>query len=512
MSAVTLPSRARLGVDVLAYGLALGIMGDLLLRAAPWGLNFSIWICALMAVGYWLVRRYDLPVSNDFSWLALSVVLCAAAFVRHDSQALQLIDLATLVVLLSLTALATQGGQIRLRGISTYVNATIVASAHAWFGTPRLLFSEIAWRDVQGQGRWREVRAVAIGLLVAAPLLVLFGGLFAQADAGFASLVSRVQIDLPTLIGHVVLTTVVGGLSAGALRGATMGTPEIAGLGERTASPELGFTSAVTALGALNLLFLVFVTLQVRYLFGGAAVIAETTGLTVAEYARRGFFELVTASALVLPVLLVADWATLVEGSRQRNIFRLLAGLLVALVGVMLISALQRMLLYVNAFGLTELRLYTTAFMVWLGGVFVWFTLTVLMDGRPRFAFGALAQALVVLGALHVVNPDALIARVNLTLPGQRCDACFSDTDERYNHPIDANYIARELSADAVPVLLAEFWRVPDKAAVARALLERWGPELPTDWRSWDWSEWHARRLVAANAALLKDYELLKHY
>jgi hypothetical protein len=514
MSAVTLPSRSRLGVDVLAYGLALGIMGDLLLRAAPWGLNFSLWICALMGVGIWLVRRYQLPVSTDFSWLALSVVLCAVAFVRHDSQALQLIDLATLVVLLSLTALAAQGGQIRLRGISTYINATIVACAHAWFGTPRLLFSDIAWSDTQERSRWGQLRAVALGLLIAAPLLIVFGGLFVSADAAFASLVDSVKIDIPTLAGHVILTLVIGGLSAGALRGAFIGTRETAGLGERTASPELGFASAVTALGALNLLFLVFVTMQVRYLFGGATVIAETTGLTVADYARRGFFELVTASALVLPVLLVADWATLVEGSRQRNIFRLLAGLLVTLVGVMLISALQRMLLYVNAFGLTELRLYTTAFMVWLGGVFVWFTLTVLMDGRPRFAFGALAQALVVLGALHLANPDAVIARVNLTTPGRWCDGCLSQAHVRYifNHTIDADYIARRLSADAVPVLLVEFWRVSDKAAVARTLLERWGPESPTDWRSWDWSEWQARRLVAANAALLKHDELLKHY
>jgi uncharacterized protein DUF4153 len=503
MTAVMLPSRSRLGVDVLAYGLSLGIMGDLLLRAAPWGLNFSLWICALMGVGFWLVRRYRLPVSPDFSWLALSVVLCAAAFLRHDSQTLQLIDLATLVVLLSLTALATQGGQIRLRGISTYVNATFVACAHAWFGTPRLLFNEIAWKHVQGQGRWREVRAVAIGLLVALPLLVVFGALFAQADAGFASLVNSVQIDFPNLIGHVVLTTVVGGLAAGALRGATMGTPETAGLGERTASPELGFTSAVTALGALNLLFLVFVTLQVRYLFGGAAVIAETTGLTVAEYARRGFFELVTASALVLPVLLVADWATLVEGSRQRNIFRLLAGLLVALVGVLLISALQRMLLYVNAFGLTELRLYTTAFMVWLGGVFTWFTLTVLTDGRPRFAFGALAQALVVLGALHVANPDALIARVNL---GKFTYALYDGSSRLV--PPDGDYLFTSLSADAVPVLLDRLTRLPPPAQsdMARTLLRRWGPgaETQPDWRTWNWSEWQARRLVAARAGDLE--------
>jgi hypothetical protein len=499
MSVVTLPSRSRLGVDVLAYGLALGIMGDLLLRAAPWGLNFSLWICALMGVGIWLVRRYQLPVSSDFSWLALSVVLCAVAFVRRDSQALQLIDMAALVGLLSLTALATQGGRIRLRGISTYLVATVLACAHAWFGTPRLLFSDSPWKEAES-GRWKELRAIGLGLLVAAPLLLVFGGLFVSADAEFESLVKSLQIDIPTLASHVVLTGVIGGLAAGALRGAVMSPPETAGIGERTSSPELRFTSAITALGALDLLFLIFVTLQLRYLFGGAAVIVETTGLTVSEYARRGFFELVTASALVLPVLLVADWATLVEGSRQRRVFRVLAGALVALVGVLLVSALQRMLLYVQTFGLTELRLYTTAFMVWLGGVFVWFALTVLKDGRPRFAFGALAQALVVLGALHFANPDALIARVNL---GRATRTLI--TGSYTSHPLDAAYLSSTLSADAVPVLLEALPRLPpeEQAVVEDHLRSRWGCGTDSsDWRSWNWSEWRARKLVGARWVL----------
>jgi len=196
-----------------------------LLRAAPWGLNFSLWICALMGVGIWLVRRYQLPVSSDFSWLALSVVLCAVAFVRRDSQALQLIDIGALVGLLSLTALATQGGRIRLRGISTYLVATVLASAHAWFGTPRLLFSDSPWRDAQSGGRWKELRAIGLGLLVAAPLLLVFGGLFVSADAEFESLVKSLQIDIPTLVSHVVLTGIIGGLSAGALRGSGSGRP-----------------------------------------------------------------------------------------------------------------------------------------------------------------------------------------------------------------------------------------------------------------------------------------------
>jgi hypothetical protein len=54
-------------------------------------------------------------------------------------------------------------------------------------------------------------------------------------------------------------------------------------------------------LGLLDLLFLTFVVIQVRYLFGGAGRVAATAGLTHTEYARRGFFELVTVTALALP-------------------------------------------------------------------------------------------------------------------------------------------------------------------------------------------------------------------
>lgn len=493
MTATVLPAsrRTTLGLEVLAWGLGLGLLGDLLLRATPWGANFSVWVCALMAVGVWLVRRYQLPASSDFPWLVLSVVLCAIAFVRRDSRALQLIDIATLVGLLSLTALAAQGGRIRMRGVSAYIAATCLACAHAWFGAPRLVFVDIPWREVQAAGRWRRLRAIAIGLVIAVPLLVVFGGLFVAADATFESLVDSVHLDVPTLASHVFLTGAIGCLAVGALRGASMGVAETSGVGERATSPALRFISTATALGALDLLFLVFVALQVRWLFGGMTVITTTTGLTIADYARRGFFELVTASALVLPVLLVADWATLRENPRERTAFRILAGLLVAMVGVLLVSALQRMLLYVGAFGLTEQRLYTTAFMVWLGGVFVWFAWTVLRDHRPRFGFGALLHGIVVLGALHLANPDGLIARVN--------------TSMETSVPLDASYLAETLSADAVPVLLDALPHLPpaQRFAMAQRLQQRWGTIDRPDWRSWNWSEAQARDLVRSRMAEL---------
>src|SRR3712207_9305529 len=111
-------------------------------------------------------------------------------------------------------------------------------------------------------------------------------------------------------------------------------------------------------LGLLDLLFLTFVVIQVRYLFGGAARVAATAGLTYAEYARRGFFELVTVTALALPLLLIAHWLLRTETRAHERLFKALARIMVVLLFVVVASALQRMYLYQQEFGLTELRLY----------------------------------------------------------------------------------------------------------------------------------------------------------
>ena len=56
-------------------------------------------------------------------------------------------------------------------------------------------------------------------------------------------------------------------------------------------------------LGVLDALFLAFVAVQATVLFGGHAHVLETEGLTYAEYARQGFWQLLWVSALTLLVL-----------------------------------------------------------------------------------------------------------------------------------------------------------------------------------------------------------------
>jgi len=155
-------------------------------------------------------------------------------------------------------------------------------------------------------------------------------------------------------------------------------------------------------------------------------------------------------------------------------VFRVLAGVLVALLFVVMVSAVQRMRLYQAAYGLTELRLYTTAFMGWLGIVLAWFAATVLRGQAGRFPRGAVMSGFAVVAALNVLNPDALIARTNLDRAGR-------------TGKLDARYLAG-LSADAAPTIAGTLqWLevAPQDDCVLRSGLR---DELRTrhDWRGWN--------------------------
>jgi hypothetical protein len=164
---------------------------------------------------------------------------------------------------------------------------------------------------------------------------------------------------------------------------------------------------------------------------------------------------------------------------RPSRIVRGLCGGLVVLVLVIVASALQRLWLYQQQLGLTELRIYTTGVALWLAVVFLWLAATVLRGRRHLFATGAVFAGFVATLAINVLNPDALIARTNLSRPN-----------------VDGTYLGT-LSDDAVPTLLARVGGLepPLRQELARALLAR--SAAPESRLSWNASRQHAATLLA---------------
>jgi hypothetical protein len=317
---------------------------------------------------------------------------------------------------------------------------------------------------VRGGASWTALRV----LLLTVPLILVFSILLSRADPVFASVFSVPAIDAELVMSHVVIAGAFAWWSAGWLRGALLGVSRRPALPDRLPL-QLGLPEITTSLGSVIALFAVFVALQVRWLFGGADVVLATTGLTVAEYARRGFFELVAVATLVLPLIL--GTRALIEDERIRRRHRQLSLVLLALMGAIMASALLRMQLYVSHYGLTVDRLYATVMMIWLGVVAVAMARTVL-GGWPRpFASITVLSAFGTLIGLNVVNPDLLVARVNLG----RTSA---------SQGVDYEYLAR-LSGDAIPAVAQALGDAPASAsscAAARHLRERWLQNEPVDW------------------------------
>ena len=470
-------------VRCVCIALVLGIVADLMLRVRPWGLNVFVF-AGCLAAGIAV-----LAPDRRKAW-ALPIAVYGAFFVWRDSPVLRGMNLVAMVTLAVTVALPQAVARISRTAFVQYVGAACDAVIGMSAGLSQSMHDILvrAWpgpATAEVRASWIRVGASgAIGLCIAFPLVFVFGTLFVSADLAFRTFVQHIfDAEWDTIIQHILTITVVAWLCGGFLHVAATDARVGFPLERSAAALRLESLSVFIPLTLLNGLFLIFVAVQFRYFFGDASLIVDPAGPTYSEYARQGFFQLVAVAVLALFVLYAGDWLQRDASAQARAWFRRLAGLLIALVYLVMASALHRMYLYYDAYGLTQLRFYTTAFMLLLGIVLVAFCSTVLWGNRDRFVMIALSLAWGAVVALHLVNPDSMIVRANTA----RALAGAS---------FDAKYHGR-LSADAAPALMR--LTAIENAPVARERMKSKLSEQSTDWRTWNWSRHVARELLGSD-------------
>lgn len=512
---------------ILLEALFLGGLGDSLIREGP-GIGLFLWVIAFTITVVRLILRRGEPVRREqIGWMATMLVF-AGFFAWRNSGDLLFYDFLAMAGAGLLLA-ATLGAASPIRSIlgqrvRDLASALIFAVRTSVAG----VVAPIRESELGAPKSWYQGRAGAglRALVLAIPLLLVFGLLFANADPVFGSLLALPDIRLDIIASHVFVAGFVTWATAGWLHGAfaTVAPPPRR---EGQLSISLGALDLTAILGGLVALFAAFVAVQVGWLFGGERLVRSTTGLGYAEYARHGFFELVWVSLLVLPVLLgtralVPDADTVAV---RRH--KLLAMPLLVLVGGVMASALGRMALYVHYYGPSTARLYASVFMVWLAVVFAWFGLTILRGRTRDFAAGMTITGLLTLAGLNLVNPQALVARASIDRAGAAllvsdsigASSRATDAARASSSPIDYPYLTRRLDGDAatevVRALIAPPVAPPTSAAreaeirmrcdAVRSLLGRWGSKAAaTDWRRWDVGAWRAREAVRSHEGALR--------
>jgi MFS family permease len=298
-----------------------------------------------------------------------------------------------------------------------------------------------ARRAVPESGFTGGPSAARVGIVTAITvvLALVFGGLFASADPAFGRLIDHLvpEWDLAEVVAH---TFVFGIVLCFVLFGGYLVrfAPKLDALAPRPMRSVPNWEWAVP-LAVLDVLFIGFVAIQATVLFGGHEHVLQTEGLTYAEYARQGFWQLLWVSALTLLVLSGVIRVGGRKASSDRRLLRILVGTLCATSVVVVISAIHRMWLYQQAYGFSVQRLVVITIELWLGAVFILVAVAgIRMTGQWLARAILMAGAVALLG-LAATNPERLIAERNI---------------DRYEQGevLDTGYLGG-LSADIEPAL-----------------------------------------------------------
>jgi hypothetical protein len=421
------PERISRAAWALLTGLAIGYAGSVLFLNTLIGISYPLFILLLVLAAALAARRAGVSLRPRNLWLALPALFFAAMVALRAQSSLR--D-ANMLLALAFGALWLYFLPSRQRFDEATVSEYAASIAHISINTLSAPARELGyvpeWLRSRGSARSRTALAVVRGVLLAIPVLLVFAVLLSTADAVFSRALHDFgealgfgRTDILRQVSWIALFGWFGsGVAAQAMRGVPDPSTPVEAQDRPAAHPKrqpftLSIIEAGIVLGGVNLMFIVFVLIQFRYFFGGDANIA-VEGLTYAEYARRGFFELVAVAVLTLVLVLALDWVTVRSGACQHRLFRGLALVLVALVGVMMFSASQRMNLYQDAYGYTPLRVYVSVLIPWLALLFGFFVLT-LMRARERiFSIGALVCAIGFGAHINLMNVEGTIAQRNI--------------------------------------------------------------------------------------------------
>jgi two-component system, OmpR family, sensor histidine kinase BaeS len=443
--------RALIGAMVV--GVALDLASHTHMIGVAGGIAMLIMIGALLFVGV-THRAAAVPLGLAAALVPWLVLRTSPWLIAPDFIAIGLLVLA-----------ATRAGSDQVTkwlDVCRRLGHASIAGIEALEDGPRSVVA--AFKSRRGLN-WKALgRGLGIGL----PLAGIVLALLASGDRFFQGMLG---LDGPvTGLDHLFLIPFFAALwfplVVAARRRATPTGPDA----PSPASGRFGRIEVVTLLASVAAVEFLYVVSLVVAAIGGKEYVARTTGLTYANYARSGFFQLVAVALIAMVLLFTCRGALRRERSR---LALALALLIAASTATMALVSVLRLLTYRDVFGLTMLRYMTTVTATWLAIAMVIIGVALLFHRVERVLIIAiLISAYGTLVAVNIANPEVAVARENI---GRAANA-----------ELDESYLTR-LSDDAVPTLLAS-----NRTYLVDTICAR--PETQDDW------SWNHARAAAHNA------------
>ncbi len=470
-----------------AAALLVSVIGNYLFWSTnTLGVNFALFTVAFLATFTGVMWHYGHVKNKVALWLLLPILLLAVNTARFESYFVaELVPLMVgglTIIYCAWLTLQTKMKDFDLR------NVAVFRTPFLWLHFIQYVLKDLKRDSLLGDKatRGRRFNHFVFGLAIAAPLVLLFVLLFSSADPIFKQavldLINALDINWETFWRLVVIAFFT--IMFAAMFYFTASRKH--SVRQHSYLPKNFSVMIVnTILGAINLIFLFFVYIQVRYLFlGGDAI--DLLDITYAEYAREGFFQLLFV-VMVVGIILTIMYGTVTR--TKSALLRIFASLLTIFSGIVCVSALKRMMLYQAEFGQTLLRVHVHA---WIIGMMVLLLIgLVFILLRKNLRTLILVEAAVVLVlfvGMSSWNIERFIVNTNI------------DRSLGSEESLDTLYLT-ELSTDAVPTLFDRFDELSeeDRATLEEHFENRYDWHRierrmeNTDWRQATFSSMAAR-------------------
>ena len=279
---------------------------------------------------------------------------------------------------------------------------------------------------------------ILIGIAITIPVLIIMTLLLARADLVFfhmmVNLISSINFATIFGTGFMAIMMFFGSYAINAALGMKNVKEDVSD--HRIFEP----VTAIIVTAALSALYMVFSMIQILYLFIGKMQLP--VGYTYSDYAREGFFQLLAVCILNLIIVLVCLYLF-----RENTVLKVILTIISGCTFIMILSSALRMLMYINCYNLTFLRIFVLWALAIISLLMAGVTLFIYMNKFPLFTYSIVIITVFYIG-LSFAHPDYWIARYNL-------DSTHLDYLNEYDIHDSQRYLSN-LSADAAPILLNE--------------------------------------------------------
>ncbi|MGD6802851.1 DUF4153 domain-containing protein [Rossellomorea vietnamensis] len=445
-------------LSLIASCLLVGIMAEWLFIDHTFGLNVFLFATLYYSLFYWQMKGKRLMNRKIGFLLMFSILFLALNYFLYWNMVLYLLNLIILPGLIIVhCVLITRKKRVDWNSFGFIGYMFTFTGKWITFVISRLLVPKKIFASRMQAQSFRTLKMIVLGVLISLPLVFFTGLLLMSADRHFAELVELFPLQMLDLsigdellslafilIVSLLLYTFVRILR----RDHSSYSRQL-----KNKKVKLEGIIVITVLIFLNGLYALFTFVQFQYFFSDTLI----SGLTYADYARRGFFELIVVTLINWTIVVAVIKTMDMETKKMNVLINALLSLLVGMSGIMLYSAGMRLTLYEEAYGFTMARILAHAFMVWIG-VILTFTFIKIWYNTLSLSRFYIISTFVFYSALNIVDLNGLIVQKNLDR--------YQETER-----IDVFYF-QQLSAAGTLGLIELYKENPDVPGLREALVK----------------------------------------